>query len=176
VTFQIRRRSGLIAEGKWPTCQIAGCAKPADGATSKWCMACRTQLRRTGAFGRKPHKGRTVTSHGYATVVRIGHLLAGKHGRVYEHRIVLHEAIGDGPHSCHWCGADVGWKKGACSRGSLVPDHLDGNKLNNAVSNLVPSCNPCNATRGLFMAWVRKHADDPWLWQMYEDARRKVSA
>jgi hypothetical protein len=30
----------------------------------------------------------------------------------------------------------------------LVPDHLDGNRLNNDPANLVPACTPCNVMRG----------------------------
>ena len=70
----------------------------------------------------------------------------------------------------------------ACRRGSASarltarrenasPCDLDGNKQNNSLSNLVPACNPCNSARGLFMAWVRAHKDDPYLWAMYEAAR-----
>jgi hypothetical protein len=31
--------------------------------------------------------------------------------------------------------------------GSLVADHLDGDKFNDALDNLVPSCHTCNASR-----------------------------
>lgn len=34
-------------------------------------------------------------------------------------------------------------------KGALTVDHLDGDRTNNALSNLVPSCHPCNAARAV---------------------------
>lgn len=84
-----------------------------------------------------------------------GHPLAGKNGYLSEHRKVLYEVIGDGPHRCHWCQAPVVWVKKAgrgTVRGSLVADHLDNNPLNNARENLVAACVGCNGTR-----WHKVH-------------------
>jgi hypothetical protein len=81
-----------------------------------------------------------------------GHPLAYKDGRIKEHRFVLYEKIGPGPHACHWCGREIQWMPGGRAafrdRRYLVPDHLDTNPLNNAPGNLVPSCVPCNSSRG----------------------------
>jgi hypothetical protein len=45
----------------------------------------------------------------------------------------------------------VNWNTGArTARGSLVVDHLDGNKTNNHLENLVPSCHRCNCSRSRF--------------------------
>lgn len=74
------------------------------------------------------------------------------------HRRVLYEAIGPGEHDCHWCRAPVAWL--AEGDAALIVDHLDDDKLNNAPDNLVPSCNACNVTRGLFQAWVRARAEN----------------
>jgi hypothetical protein len=75
-----------------------------------------------------------------------GHPLADKQGRVYEHRAVLYDAIGPGPHSCHWCGTEVDWLPRGTD-GCLQSDHVNGDRFDNQPSNLVPSCGPCNATR-----------------------------
>lgn len=75
-----------------------------------------------------------------------GHPLAGKNGRLYEHRKVLYDSIGPGPHECYWgCGSSVDWGGG---HEGLVADHLDGDTLNNTPENLVPSCRMCNWNRG----------------------------
>lgn len=69
------------------------------------------------------------------------HPLADRSGRGYEHRFVLFDAIGYGPHLCHWCGDAIHW------RSTLHVDHLDGYGDNNDPVNLVPSCNGCNSGR-----------------------------
>lgn len=70
----------------------------------------------------------------------------GPKGRVWEHRWVLYEKIGPGPHPCHWCGAMVNWGFGT-GPGVLTVDHLDNVGTNNVPENLVPSCHTCNCTR-----------------------------
>ena len=65
-------------------------------------------------------------------------------GEVMEHRKVLYDAIGPGPHLCHWgCGKSLGWG----GIGGIIVDHLDDDRLNNSPENLVPSCNHCNMYR-----------------------------
>lgn len=69
------------------------------------------------------------------------HPLANGEGMVAEHRKVLFDKIGPGPHLCHWgCGRELDW--GGC--GGIQADHLDGIKDNNDPKNLVPSCQSCN--------------------------------
>jgi hypothetical protein len=84
----------------------------------------------------------------YHVVRSIGHPLADASGLVGEHRYLLYNAIGAGPHACHWCSAKVEWMPGARTRkGALVVDHVDGNSANNAAPNLVASCVSCNTWR-----------------------------
>ena len=90
-----------------------------------------------GLHGIKP----TVTT--YLTQSRPGHPVAHADGRVRVHRANLYDAIGSGPHSCHWCGCQVDWFEGT----ELHADHLDGDTWNNDISNLVASCPPCNRKR-----------------------------
>jgi hypothetical protein len=71
-----------------------------------------------------------------------GHPLADRLGRVYVHRLVLFQSIGWMSVPCFWCARAVSF-----GDRTLIPDHLDHNRQRNALSNLVPSCNSCNAGR-----------------------------
>lgn len=63
---------------------------------------------------------------------------------VLEHRKVLYDEIGPGPHPCHWgCGRLLEWGGHA----GIQADHVDGDKTNNTPENLVPSCPSCNYRR-----------------------------
>jgi hypothetical protein len=59
--------------------------------------------------------------------------------------MVLYDAIGPGPHACHWrCGrTDLDW---GGIRGTHV-DHVNGDPSDNQRENLVPSCQSCNKSR-----------------------------
>jgi hypothetical protein len=155
-----------------PLCVVEGCRNPRVSSRSGICNSCYIRLRRTGTLERRVWNYRSLHSNGYIVVRNQTHPLANRQGILYEHRKVLFDALGEGPHPCYWCQSPVMWMKGKCLRGSLVPDHLDGNKINNELANLVPACNRCNAVRGLFMAWVRDHHNDPVLWEMYTLGRK----
>jgi len=171
---ECRRRRMLVINNAKPLCVVEGCSNP-RGYASGVCNSCYYRQRRTGTLARRQYAYRGKHSSGYVVLTLPGHPLATSKGYLMEHRSVLYEAIGPGTHPCHWCSKPVGWLKGSSRRGSLVVDHLDGDKANNARVNLVPSCSPCNWSRGLMMSWVRKHQDDPVLWAMYESAREKTA-
>jgi hypothetical protein len=75
-----------------------------------------------------------------------GHPLATKKSKtIPEHRLIMWNAIGPGPHVCHKCGNRITWMPDArTAKGALVVDHLDRNSHNNDPSNLAPSCHSCN--------------------------------
>lgn len=90
---------------------------------------------------------------------RPGHVLAGVNGYVAEHRAVLFDKIGYGPHLCHWCGKGIRWTSrlvGTGHDGMLVADHVNVDGFDNRPENLVPSCQGCNATRA---RWIRDDED-----------------
>lgn len=81
-------------------------------------------------------------SAGYLFVAAPNHPLRRAGYRVGQHRIVYYDAHGAGPFDCHWCGKNVTWE-------TLHIDHVDNDKKNNNLSNLVASCHRCNcAIRG----------------------------
>lgn len=167
-----RRKARHRAVKSKPLCVVTGCSRPRQYANPAVCNSCYYRLKRTGTLEKRQWKYRALHSCGYVLVSNSRHPMATSSGVVFEHRAVLYDAIGPGPHKCHWCACAIDWIKGRCIKGSLVPDHLDGDKANNSISNLVPSCNKCNGLRGLFMQWVRDHANDPLLWAMYETAKK----
>ena len=100
---------------------------------------------------------RVVLKNGYVVLTGMyGHPLVTSGGIVGEHRFVLYEKIGIGPHYCHWnCGKLLEW-----TRYSLHVDHIDGNPSNNDPENLVPSCLSCNLARA--------RAGNPKVWSSYK--------
>ena len=157
-----------------PICCVEGCLNHRY-YSSGLCNSCYYRMKRTGTLERRQYNYRCVASNGYVKVCDKGHPLAVVDGWLYEHRKVLYDVIGPGPHQCYWCKANVDWVKGKCVKGSLVPDHLDGVKTNNTIGNLVPACNRCNASRGLFMSWVRAHQDDPVLREMFMRSQAPIA-
>lgn len=140
----------LAVKPKRPSgpCEVQGCAEPARrwGMCTAHSRAFRTHGDPTVRVRRERGTG-YVQPNGYIMLGGTGHPLANKHGLVYVHRMVLYDKIGPGPHKCRWCGATVRWVLGGLIKGALVADHLDWDATNNDPSNLVPSCNPCNASR-----------------------------
>lgn len=104
---------------------------------------------RHGDVRRVASKGSVSVSLGrrYRSVYKPRHPLATKNGKVYEHRMVLFDEIGPGPHACHWCETEVDWLPKGDPR-ELQPDHLNDDGADNRIENLVPACRRCNALRG----------------------------
>lgn len=129
-------------------CAIDGCTRQRYGQR----RVCNTHAMRKHRYG-DVHADRTRTgrtwdhSAGYKLVGMPGHQLADSKGTVYEHRLVLFNRIGAGPHGCHWCGTQVDWSDG------LEADHLNNRRDDNRSANLVPSCHGCNTRRALTRRW-----------------------
>ncbi len=102
---------------------------------------------------RRKSAGSYIHTSGYVVLTgHNGHPLAGAKGKLYEHRKVLYEALGDGPHPCHWrvlsgCGeCSLEWSE-------IHVDHVDDNPTNNSPENLVVSCMACNRSRPRSLWW-----------------------
>lgn len=150
-----------------PLCVVEGCRQP-RAYGSGICNACYCRLRRTGTLEKRVWKYRSLGTNGYIRVFDKDHPLASSDGYVLEHRKVLYDTIGVGPHPCYWCKKSFGWEKNSNNFNVIVPDHLNGDKTDNALVNLVPSCQRCNIKRGAFMVWVSENKHDPVLWGLYQ--------
>lgn len=108
---------------------------------------CQTHLTRQKKGLPMGGSARTVPGKRYLQVVRRNHPLAGKGGRVFVHRMVLYDTSGGGRMPCFWCARPLEWGLPRFSVGAMVVDHYDHDRRNNSPTNLLPSCNPCNAGR-----------------------------
>ncbi len=152
-------------------CSVDGCDAPGakrtrDGRVSQYsmCGGHRTRYYKYGDVqADKPIRPQAawgegwINPDGYARRCQTGHPTANKQGHVFVHRVVLFDAIGAGEHPCHWCSTPVAWEVDQ-RQGGLTVDHLDGDRLNNDLSNLVPSCQSCNS--------LRRHAGNAVDWSV----------
>lgn len=103
----------------------------------------------------------------YQRVTVRDHPLADSNGKSYAHRVALYDAIGPGPHVCHWCGWDgLRWDVDRDDPNYLIPDHLNGNGRDNDPANLVPSHSWCNNNRATIEG---KDLSRPLGWDMFKD-------
>lgn len=110
------------------------------------------RMRRKGTTDYRALPHRLNQSNGYIWLREPGHPLSDSRGLVYEHRYVFYQNNGAGPFKCHWCGLDVEWK-------TMHIDHLDDDKTNNNIENLVPSCPLCNQKRGRWKMVAKQRAN-----------------
>lgn len=136
----LKRRSRLRPLAK---CSVGGCENGANRVGVGMCEAHYMRQRRKGTTDLREVKQRYMHSAGYVVVRRPDHpLLKGRQGQVeYEHRIVYYDAHGAGPFSCAHCGKTIGWS-------DMHVDHLNDDKTDNRIDNLVASCPVCNQRRG----------------------------
>lgn len=133
------------------TCAVPDCTKQPRSGSADLCPMHYHRWYRHGSVDLTAHEARISASHGrrYRWRYAPGHALASRaNGKVYEHRMVLYDTIGPGPHACHWCKTQVDWlPKGEPA--ALQVDHLNGFGDDNHPDNLVPSCADCNIARAM---------------------------
>lgn len=144
----------------WSVCCVEGCDKqtrsPGEGGM---CEMHYGRVRRNGSTDIiKKEKIKKNSHDGYIRTSDISHPVSCKDGMIYEHRRILFDKIGWGPHECFWCKTSIEWTPGEKNKkGSLVVDHKDTDNTNNKIENLIPSCHKCNCLRGLFKKWAITH-------------------
>lgn len=130
-------------------CMADGCSRP--HSSGGYCNVHYLRIRNSGSLElvERPRVG-SIDGGGYRLLGWKGHPLAVGQGQVRQHRAVLFDHIGHGPHPCHWCGAEVRWDlTWPRDRLALVVDHVNFDRQDNSLDNLVPSCQPCNFARSV---------------------------
>ena len=152
-------------------CSVDGCSKKPLSTYHAYCSSHYAKIKRHGDANFKmklkhEHGDIFPDSLGYLQIYLVGpHPLKTRQDRVervFHHRYVLFNALGPGDQNCHWCKKRLRWKS-KNKNNMLCVDHLDEDKHNNDLENLVPSCVACNNHRGAFIRWVTAHVDDPYL-------------
>lgn len=94
-------------------CKVEDCDVAPRSRTSDWCAKHYHRWYTTGDENHQPARGRVFRKdNGYMVVYDPGHPMAGPQGSLLEHRAVLFDRIGLGPHRCYWCEEPVNWFAG----------------------------------------------------------------
>lgn len=157
-----------------PKCNTDGCNNKCARPSYGLCEACYMRLWRNGTVETISKKGRsTYRRHegGYVMVNKPDHPLSTSNGYVSEHRMVMYDHHGKGPHPCYWCGKVLEWKR-------ICIDHLNEKKDDNRLDNLVLSCRRCNEARGSivpFMQHMRPEAFQTFIRVMAPAPRKRIT-
>jgi hypothetical protein len=148
-----------IRAGLFAICSTPNCGKRAVRVGDGLCEACYGVRRRTGGVERRPRLMVRHVAGGYVRVPAAGHPTAASDGWSMEHRVILYDAIGPGPHPCYWCGKGLASWTG---REGIIVDHLNEDKGDNRLENLLPTCNDCNRARGAMLPFLAKLGPQAW--------------
>ncbi len=137
-----------------PLCEVAGC--PQALYCRGYCTLHYTRWRKAGSVGASQRKrslpgAGSINDYGYRVLRQPDHPLAKAQGKVLEHRAVLYDALGPGPHLCRWCDRALDWEGRQSEK--VCVDHLNHVRTDNRLENLVVSCLDCNAKRRAAAAW-----------------------
>lgn len=139
--FAARQRNGFA---RHQPCVVEGCTRPV--ASRRLCDPHYRRLLHFGTVdGSAPRRDAAVGR--YRSWKRPGHPLANPGtGRVYVHRVVLHDSVRGSNLPCFWCGRPLRWTRDQ-AEDAITVDHRDRDRHNNDETNLVPACNTCNPGR-----------------------------
>jgi hypothetical protein len=131
------------------TCTVPECDNKPRSGSAEWCAKHYHRWYRHGSVETTATGTPVTASRGrrYRLLELPSHPLARRAGKVWEHRVVLYDAIGAGAHPCHWCTVLVRWDATRGDSDCLMVDHLNGIGDDNRLANLVPSCSACNTSR-----------------------------
>lgn len=132
------RRTGTYDALTRRPCTVDACVR----TTQRYDQLCQVHAHRVKHFGAHdhPYPNGSLNDKGYRIVSSSGHILGSSQG---EHRLVLFDAIGYGPHQCSYCKCHINWRVG------LEVDHIDHDRINNDRANLTQSCHKCNSERSV---------------------------
>lgn len=134
---------------RYPICSVDGCNNPANRVKYGLCESCYYRLRRNGTTYKRLPAYKHNSTGGYIKIYCPEHILSDSSGYIYEHRKIVYDSIGKGPHNCFWCEIKLEWQ-------DIVIDHLNENKQDNNINNLVVSCNKCNRARGAMLPFIER--------------------
>jgi hypothetical protein len=164
------QRSAQQAGGALRVCEVDDCGKPTRSRSAALCAMHYHRQYRHGSVDTvlAGTRSNPANASRYVTVYTPDHRIKPGGGMVHRGRLALWDAIGEGPHACHWCGVEVRWMVvkgvGTSSRtpGYLSVDHLDEDRANDDPSNLAPACMPCNTDRAAALKHQRLRAQGFW--------------